>query len=1042
MLGNSRGVNILNLCRSGGGRYRIFVRLIATGLPTISSPILLAGQIEAPIHTIRFEPSAVEPHLPQSSVYAIHQDRRGFLWFGTREGFSRWDGYQMRTWKATPFRSDGLPGNLVRAVIEDRDGNLWVRSQPTDRLPFRVARLVAPEHERVESFPFESAFPFLGRDSAAWLAARDSLRRFDGRGLVAVHARVTATDVQTAFMDRGGTIWLTSTTGALERYPSDGLPALWEILPVPSHVDPGIGAINAFFQDDRGTIWATGIGVRRLDMGARRTIAVTTPSPRLDILPTTAILQDDEGWLWIGTLDGIFRMDPAVTTVEHYPLHAADQAGPPDFVMGLVIDRGGALWAGTPWGLFRYDPAADLFGFLGHDADEPDLLSGGMVMALAEDGDDALWVGTLGNGLNRVDRRTGRIERYRHQEGRSTGLPHDWTWNVVPAGEGRAWIGTGAGVALVDRRAGGAVFTLTLPTPEPPWSPQVTALFSDGAGGLWIGAGGYLWRYSAEGALQRYDLPAMAEIQQISADDEQLWIATSVGLVQFTPGTGAMRAFRHNPADPRSLSNDVVLALHHDRLGRLWVGTGSGLSRYEPDAGFVHFLSLDSLPSSVIYAILEDDDERLWLSTNRGLVRFDPTAPAGTSTRLFTGSAVGNVEFNRNAALRGSDGTLYFGGDRGITYFHPPALADNPYRPPIVITALHRAGRGGTTIARYVDDTAPIRIAPDVYTVTFELAALSYTDPGRNQYRYRLEGFQPEWVPAGHNRLISYTNLPPGQYLLRVQAANEDGIWNEAGLTARIIVEPWLWETRWFRTGALLALLTLVSGATAFVLRSRHRLQLEAARRHYLLEQERARISRDMHDEVGANLTEIALLSERARHPTAPDGAPASLDRIAARSRETLATIGEIIWAINPDHDQLDRLAAYLREYASAFLESAAVSARLDVSVPPPGIPVTAEFRRNLFLVLKEALANAAAHASAREITVGLATTDNHVQLVVRDDGLGFSPSPTDDARARGHDGLVNMHQRAAELGGALTIESVPGQGTVVTLDAPLPKPR
>jgi len=231
-------------------------------LVLLAVPAAAAGQLETPHRPIRFERAAVEPFLPQSSVYVIHQDRRGFLWFGTREGLGRWDGAEMRSWKATPFAPNTLPGNLVRQLIEDREGNLWVTTQPVDRLPHRIARLAGPDHETVHTYPFVDAVTFLDRDGRAWVADRDSLWRFERDRFVAVAARLDNVNPVAAFMDSDGTIWVSGEASGIERYPREAAPDRIED-PEPYSSDPEVLHIGGFFEDDRGTVWVTGRGLCR-----------------------------------------------------------------------------------------------------------------------------------------------------------------------------------------------------------------------------------------------------------------------------------------------------------------------------------------------------------------------------------------------------------------------------------------------------------------------------------------------------------------------------------------------------------------------------------------------------------------------------------------------------------------------------------------------------------------------------------------------------------------------------------------------------------
>jgi signal transduction histidine kinase/ligand-binding sensor domain-containing protein len=1000
----------------------------------VAGPSPSSAQLETPYRPIRFERAAVEPFLPQSSVYVIHQDRRGFLWFGTREGVGRWDGAEMREWKETPFADGSLAGNLVRHLVEDSAGNLWIGSQATDRQPFRVARIVAPDHERIEPYAFEPATPFVDRAGVAWIADEYSLWRFDGSAFDAAMPRITRSAPLAAFMARDGTIWVSAESGALERY-APGRPP--EVLSEeePGSINRDAPTISDFFEDDRGTIWLMGPGLRRLDSTRTRVVSpAALPSP-LDTIGTARMLQDPDGWLWVSTLDGVYRFDPALTHFERYPLSLPGDIATQNWALGLARDSSGAVWVGTVWGLHRYDPSADVFGFLEHDPTDPNTIGSGLVLSLHEDPSGSLWVGTLGGGLNRLDRAIGNVRRYRERPGQPDDLGHDWVWTLAGAGDGRVWAGLGDGLALVDPTAARPVRAIDIGTTTFEQAAGVVAMHATGDGGLWLGYGNAVQYRAPDGTRRRYDLPSPADVSAILPDGERYWIATSAGLAHFDPRTGSMRVFRHDRTDRSSLVDDVVISLFRDRSGRLWIGTNNGLDRFEPDSTFTHFGEVDGFPSSVIYSILEDDDRRLWLATNRGLVRFEPDAGAARRVRVYDfATGVGNIEFNRNAAIRGQDGTLYFGGDRGVTFFHPSSLRDNTYRPPVVITALHRSTRDGTRTTRHVGD-GPVVLAPDDYTVTFEVAALAFTQPGANRYEYRLEGFDAQWVRAGTNRLASYTNLPPGEYVFRARAANEDGLWNLDGVAVPVVVEPWFWETWWFRGFVVLGVLGAAIAGTSFVQHNRHRVQLERLRHERALEDERARISRDMHDEVGASLTEIAILSELAVRRGAANGSHHELNKIAGRSRRMLDAIGEIIWALNPDHDHPEHLAAYLREYAADYLESTGLRAVLSFEVADTDAILTSEFRRNVFLVMKEALANVARHARAEAVDVALELGEGRLILTVRDDGSGFGATPD----GVGHHGLSNMKRRASALGGSLTMRSDPGSGTTATLDVPLP---
>ncbi len=1002
----------------------------------------LHGQRPLASRPIRFLRSEVEASLPQSSVYAILQDHQGFLWFGTREGLGRWDGYEMRTWRMEPFSDRALPDNIIRRLVQDRQGHIYVMTAPDDVQEPHAARLVAPAYRTVETFPERGAVPFLDREGTAWLAGRDSVYPVDGATdqRHAVFRRqqpgVAALD---ALVDRQGRFWVSTLSGRLERFdPRDGTEALVAGAPAV----PLENRFGRLLEDATGTLWVTGRGLSRLVPGATSVERATARSTVLDTVSSSDIVQDPDGWLWLATLGGVYRFDPALTRVERHSMRLAGGIATQNYVTALLHDRAGAIWAGTVWGLHRHDPAAKPFTFLAHDPHAANTIGSGLVVSLLEDDSDALWVGTLGGGVNRVDPRTGRVQRFQSALGSWSDARDDWIWSIADAGAGRVWLGTARGLALLDPHRQPAMRSLPLPTQPSDPTTSVYAMRADSEGGLWIGHGATLMHRTAAGTVTALPVEITGLINALRLDGTTLWVGTTVGLLRYGTVTLATRWFRHDPADSTTVSDDLIVSLHLADDGTLWVGTQNGLNRLGPGGRqFEHFDDDPGVSRTLIQSILESPDHLFWLGTNRGLVRFDPAAPAGRRTRRFgPTSGTGNLEFNRTSAWRGRDGAFYFGGDQGVTLFHPDDLHDNPFVPPVVLTAVQRARRAGTTTVRHLEPGEPIVLTPEDVTVRFIFAALNFTNTSQNRYTWQLDGFDPRWSMAGTARTASYTNLPPGHYTFRVRGSNDDGRWNEEGLAVPVIVEPAYWQTIWFRAGLLALVLLLASGATALVQRTRHRRELDALAYHQALDSERARISRDMHDELGAGITEIAMLSELAvRRGTPPEPSDGPWQTIADRARALIGTIGEIIWAITPEHDSADRLAPYLREYTSEFLEHAGLRGELHFDLAAWPGDLHADVRRNIFLILKEALTNVVRHAGANTVEVRLEATAGRLTLVVRDDGCGLAADAATIAAERGHQGLVNLERRAAMLGGTLAVVGTPGTGTTVTLRVPAP---
>jgi signal transduction histidine kinase len=317
---------------------------------------------------------------------------------------------------------------------------------------------------------------------------------------------------------------------------------------------------------------------------------------------------------------------------------------------------------------------------------------------------------------------------------------------------------------------------------------------------------------------------------------------------------------------------------------------------------------------------------------------------------------------------------------------------------------------------------------------SFEFAALNFTNAGKNQYAYKLEGFDHEWTYCGTRRYATYTNLDGGSYVFKVRGSNNDGVWNEVGASITVVITPPFWKRWWFTALFWVTVAVAFGGTIRYLEKGKLKRRIERLEQQQALEQERLRISRDMHDEVGATLTQISILSELAGKDGGESGDPAvHVKRISEKSREVIDNIGEIIWAINPKNDQLDNLVAYLRQYALQYFSSSHVACHFEAPDDLPALSMSAQARRNIFLVCKESMHNVMKHSGAAEFTLTLRQSQGRLEILMKDDGRGFS---TENLSGLGN-GLSNMKRRMEEIGGTLTIDSRPGQGTCVRLTAP-----
>jgi signal transduction histidine kinase len=501
----------------------------------------------------------------------------------------------------------------------------------------------------------------------------------------------------------------------------------------------------------------------------------------------------------------------------------------------------------------------------------------------------------------------------------------------------------------------------------------------------------------------------------------------------------------------------------------LWIGyAGDGLGHFK--AGHYHRLTTAAgISDDFISQILPDDRGNLWITGNRGLSRVSITdldaVMAGRTQRVTT-RAYGRVDGlpamqpNRNnspSAWRRRDGQLWFSMHSGLLVVQPQNSRDNPHPPPVLLErirvddrmmALYNSGsplqtQRATNLINLRDRSKPIELGPAHRKVEIDFAALSFTSPENVQFRYRLTGFDNDWVEVGAVRRANYPRLTAGNYEFDVIACNNSGVWNESGATVNFVVTPFFYETWWFKLIAGLAMALLAAAIAFTVSRRRYRQKLRRIEARRALEQERARIARDIHDDLGATLTRISLLSQPVRNG-AEDAEEAettatTLARIHQTARDLTHAMGEVVWAVNPEHDTFDSLANYISSYAQNFLRAAGIRCRIEVPMQLPKQPLSAEVRHNLFLAFKESLNNVVKHAQASEVSIILAPQESGFDLSVADNGMGFTRESVaaqtqgdNPARPAPGNGLANMHSRLEELGGACELQSEPGTGTRV----------
>ena len=585
--------------------------------------------------------------------------------------------------------------------------------------------------------------------------------------------------------------------------------------------------------------------------------------------------------------------------------------------------------------------------------------------SLAEAPDGTLWIGTEEGGLNRMDPRTGAFIHYRHDPDNPAGLSSNDLLSLLVDRDGTLWVGTwNGGLNHFDPATGTASHYRHDPdNPASLIKDRVYALFQDARGTLWVGSEG--------GGLSRFD-----------------------------PDRNGFHHFLHDPQDPTSLSSNDVMSIMEDRHGILWVGTyGGGLNRFDPTTQtFTQFTEVDGLANNVVYGILDDDRGHLWMSTNRGLSRFDPRAKTFRNYDVRDG--LQSNEFNSGAYHHGASGRFYFGGINGFNAFFPDQIHDNPYVPPVVLTAVKKFNEKAFPGIEPASLTR-LTLGPDDTVFSLEFAALNYTVPGKNTYSYRLEGFNDDWIFLATKRDLTFTNLDPGTYTFRVRAANNDGVWNMEGLTLALTITPPLWQTWWFRVSFVLTLGLLIFVAYQVRtrrIRARNR-QLEAINQE--LESKNTELERFTytvsHDLKSPLVTIKGFLGLLEKDLAREDRARVQSDlRHINRAAEKMdRLLNELLELSRVGHKMNPPETVPLTTLAREALEQVAGQIRernVDVTVPA-SLPAVYGDRTRLLEVYQNLIDNAVKFMGTQPtpvVELGARQENGQVVCYVRDNGMGI----------------------------------------------------
>ncbi len=798
---------------------------------------------------IKFEHMTMANGLSSNFTISILQDSQGFMWFGTRNGgLNKYDGAEFTIYTHDPDNPNSLGNNYVWYLFEDSNGTLWVCTWGGGLDKFD------PPSETFTHYRHDENNPDSLSNNLVWSAYEDSkgrlwvgtdggLNRFDPASESFIHYQHDPNDPQSLSSsalthideDQAGNLWISTYGGGLNKFDPDSETAV-RYQHDPNNPDSlSNDYVWSVFVDDSGTVWlGTEGGVDRFDP-ARETFThyqydETDPNSLSDDT-VTYVYQDRSGMLWIGTFGGLNKFDPVNETFSRYLDDAKDPNSlSNDLVWYIFEDDTGMLWVTTDNGVNKYDPDSERFVHYQHNPKNPNSLSDNLVSAIYGDDGGILWLGTKGGGLDKFDRANNAFVHYQHEENNPNSLNDNNVMAIHPDSSGMLWLGTeGGGLDKFDPvRETFVHYQYDPGNPNTLDNDSVVDIDIDSAGILWIGTyGGGLNRFDPQSEIFEHytqdenDPNSLASlwVRTVHIDSTgAVWVGSEGGLSRFDPGGKIFTNYLPDANDPASLSNDTIGTIYEDSRGIIWIGTNDGLNKFDRSTEtFTIYRNKQGLAGNGVNGILEDDQGILWVGTNNGLSRFDPQQE--TFRNYDAGDGLQSNLFLLHSAYKSDSGELFFGGVGGFNAFYPSQLNDNPNIPPVVLTDLQLFNQpvaigGDSPLQQHINLADQITLSHDQSVFSFKFSALNYRSPEKNQYAYKMEGFDHDWTYVdSQRRFATYTNLDPGSYTFRVKASNNDGLWNEQGVSIKIVITPPWWKTWWFRTLAGVLVVGLVFGA-------------------------------------------------------------------------------------------------------------------------------------------------------------------------------------------------------------------------------------
>ncbi|MBI3500942.1 MAG: hypothetical protein HY063_04030 [Bacteroidetes bacterium] len=1037
-------------------RAKIFLAII----------FLFTGKLFSQNDTLFFRHYNLEHGLSNRNVTSVIQDSLGFMWYGTHEGINKFDGYKFIPFKHDPKNPNSLVSDDVTCLAVEKNGMIWIGTK------MKGVNLFSPYSHEFKIFHHDEKNPSSLSDDrisslyvdsihqVIWIGTMNGLNALDIKTKkISVYKHdeknnfsqrtdsdnvgTLSNDKVTAVkVDKKGIVWIGTDGGGLNVFDYDAK------------------KISSYQHDEKKNSVSTNI-IRDVFVDKQHTVWIATPNSLNSLNPETgefkiyrhdekdehsicsdditSVYQDKFGKIWAGTArEGLCVYYP---NSGKFFLYSHEKEVPNSLssnkINTLSQGRSGMFWAATSdGGLNAFSPKTLKFNLFSPIPKGEDESVYEKISCMLTDKNKNLFIGTKENGIYVIGENH-KVKNFRKEKSNANSISDNNVNCIFQDKDGKIFTGTDAGLNEFNsssEKFRKIIFDKNYSDGE------ISAVYEDRDNMLWIGtkdgslfsfdeasnvSSAYSNNNNSGGQLSENNITCITQSQ-----NGIIWIGTyGSGLKKFDRKTGKFFMYRSDDKVAHPIGGNFINKIYEGKDGVLWISTqGGGLNVLHPNTNdFTVYTMLDGLPNNSLGSIFQDDSLKLWIGTDNGICRLSFDGEKIQQCRMFDMiDGLPTTEFYDGAICRNQNGRVLLSCKKGLITFHPDSLKNNPYKPPVIITdfmlfnKIIQPNDSSGILKNSISITKELFLNHNQNSFSFEFTAISFINPMKNKYAFMLEGFDKDWIfHNAQNRTATYTNLDPGEYIFKVKASNNDGIWNEEGTSVKIFIASPYYKKWWFVL--LCVFFTASICYTIYWIRLQRILEMEKVRTN---------IARDLHDDMGSALSSISIYNEVAKKMTeekVPEVASV-LSNMGDTARESMDNMSDIVWAINPKNDKFSAIMERLRIFANPILEAKEIQLHLQFSESLGDLQLLMQHRKNIYLILKESINNIAKYSEAKNCFIIVEKKEKRMNIQIKDDGKGFEKTEL----TLGGNGLINMKNRAEELNGSLNISSEIVKGTIV----------